>query len=117
MYADDVILLSKSDMGLQRCLEKLESYRERWCLDINIDKTKTIIFNKTGKLLPYKYYFNWEQIENVKNYKYLGVVFAASGSYSQAKADLYKRGLKAFFQTKKYFWRYFPKYGHMLTYI
>ena len=98
MYADDVILLSKSEIGLQNCLEKLEAYCKRWCLDININKTKTIVFNKTGKLLPYKFYFDGELIENVKTYKYLGVVFAASGSFSHARTDLYKRALKAFFK-------------------
>ena len=103
MYADDVILLSKSEIGLQNCLEKLEAYCKRWCLDININKTKTIVFNKTGKLLPYKFYFDGELIENVKTYKYLGVVFAASGSFSHARTDLYKRALKAFFKLKSIF--------------
>lgn len=69
MYVDDVVLLWKSERDLQSCLE---SYCQRWCLDINIDKTKTIIFNKTGKLSPYEFYFNGDLIENVKIYKYLG---------------------------------------------
>lgn len=79
------------------------NYCELWCLDINIDKTKTIVFNKCGKLLPYKFCFNGKSIENVKTYKYLGVVFAASGSFSHAKSDLYNRGLKAFFKLKGIF--------------
>ena len=55
MYADDVILVSESEVGLQNCLNKLDRYCELWCLDINIDKNKTILFNKCGKLLPYKF--------------------------------------------------------------
>ena len=43
MYADDVILLSESKVGLQNCLKKLYRYCEVWCLDINIDKPITII--------------------------------------------------------------------------
>ena len=78
---------------LQRCLHKLESYNERWCLDINIDKTKTITSNKNYYLY---FYFNGEQVDNVKTYKYLGVFFASLGSFSQSRADFYKRGLKAF---------------------
>ena len=96
MYADDVILLSKSDMGLQRCLKKLESYCERWCLDINIDKTKTIILNKTGKLLSYKYYFNGEQIENVKNYKYLGVFLLLQAPIHRQEQTSTKEASKPF---------------------
>ena len=55
IYADDVILISQSESGLQNCLNKLEKYCELWCLDINIDKTKSIVFNESGKLLPYSF--------------------------------------------------------------
>ena len=41
-YADDVIPISKSERGLQKCLTKLENYCDLWCLHINIDKTKAI---------------------------------------------------------------------------
>ena len=98
-----MILISESEVGLQNCLNKLDRYCELWCLDINIDKTKTIIFNKCGKLLPYKFYFNGKLIENVKTYKYLGIVFAASSAFSHARSDLYNRGLKAFFKLKSIF--------------
>ena len=103
MYADDVILISEREVGLRNCLNKLDRYCELWCLDININKTKTIIFNKFGKLLPYKFYFNAKLIENVKTYKYLGIVSAASGAFSPARSDLYNRGLKAFFKLKSIF--------------
>ena len=53
MYADDVILMSQNESRLQNCLNKLEKYCELWCLDTNIDKTKSIVFNKSGKLVPH----------------------------------------------------------------
>ena len=49
MYADDVILVSQSEQILQNCLNKLETYCEHWCLDINMNKTKSLVFNKSGK--------------------------------------------------------------------
>ena len=100
MYADDVILISKSERGLKKCLTKLENYCDLWCLDINIDKTKTIVFNKSGRILQYSFYFSGHSIKNVQTYKYLSVLFSASGTFSHAKLDLYKRGLKAFFKLK-----------------
>ena len=103
MYADDVILISESERGLQNCLKKLEGYCDTWCLDININKTKTIVFNKSGKLLNYNFNFNGKSIENVHTYKYLCVLFSASGTFSHAKLDLYNRGLKAFFKLKNIF--------------
>ena len=85
MYADDVILISKNERGLQNCFKKCDL----WCLDINIDKTKAVIFNKSGKILQYNFCFNENSIENVQTYKYLGVLFSASGTFSHAKSDLY----------------------------
>ena len=103
MYADDLILISESEKGLQNCLNKLEHYCKDWCLDINIDKTKSLVFNKSGRLLPYSFHINGKMIENVKTYKYLGIIFSASGIFSHARKDLYNRGLKAFFKLKSIF--------------
>ena len=103
MYADNLILLSQSETGLQKCLDKLENYCELWCLDIYIDKTKSIVFNKSGRVLPYSFHINGNCIENVKTYKCLGIIFSASGTFTHAKVDLYNRGLKAFFKLKSIF--------------
>jgi hypothetical protein len=45
----------------------------------------------------------------VKQYRYLGVMFNASGSFSDAKEELYKRGLKALFKMFKCFEGHKPK--------
>ena len=52
---------------------------------------------------PFTFYKNGNSTENVKTYKYLGIVFSASGTFSQAKTDLCNRGLKAFFKLKSIF--------------
>ena len=49
MFADDMILLSKSPSGLQSCLDKLNIYCKQWHLIINISKTKILIFSKSGR--------------------------------------------------------------------
>ena len=85
MYTDDVILISKSERGLHKYLRKLENYCGLWCLDINIDKTKSVVFNKSGRILQYNFCFNGHPIENVQTYKYFGVLFSASGTFSHAK--------------------------------
>ena len=36
LYADDLVLLSQSESGLQESLYKLESYVKRWRLSINL---------------------------------------------------------------------------------
>ena len=98
VYTDDVILIhvSQNEEGLQNCLNKLERYCNLWCLDINTQKTKSDFFNKSGKLIPYLVTFNENSIEIVQSYKYQGVLFTASRTFSHAKIDFYNRGLKAF---------------------
>jgi hypothetical protein len=43
MYADDIILLSKSAKGLQEKLDILNTYCKGWCLTVNTSKTKILI--------------------------------------------------------------------------
>ena len=54
------ILKSQNEVGLQKCLKKLESYCADWCLEVNLDKTKILVFNKTGKLYKHEFKFNGE---------------------------------------------------------
>ena len=41
LYADDLMLLSTSKVGLQKCIDKLSSYCEKNCLTVNLKKTKS----------------------------------------------------------------------------
>jgi hypothetical protein len=101
MYADDIILLSKSAKGLQEKLDILNTYCKDWCLTVNTSKTKIIIFNKAGRLIKQNFWYGNGNIECVSNCKYLGIWFSSSGSYSYAQNELYKKYLKAFFKLKK----------------
>ena len=109
MYADDLILLSETAEGLQNCLSKLSTYCEEWGLQVNVKKTKSMIFNNTSRLVPINLKYNNNEIENVRSYSYLGINFSISGSFTEAKHDLYKRGLKACFKLKKCFEHNKPK--------
>ena len=109
LYADDVVLLSESSQGLQNCLDKLNIYCGQWGLELNIKKTKVLIFNNTGRLKSTSFTFNGTKLENVKNYTYLGINFSASGSFTDAKKELYKKGLKAYFKFLKCFEGHKPK--------
>jgi hypothetical protein len=44
LYADDLVLLSESQTGLQECLSKLEIYTKKWKLKINRRKCKVLLF-------------------------------------------------------------------------
>ena len=60
-------------------------------------------FSKSGKLSYEKYYFNEVEVKHVNRYKYLGIIFASSGTFSYCQNDLYKRALKASFKISKVF--------------
>ena len=103
LYADDLVLFSRSEKGLQNSLNKLTEYCKVWNLTINLDKTKVLIFNKTGKLIKNNLHINGKKIESTKTYKYLGLIFSVSGKFTEAKNDLLNRGFKAMFKLTSMF--------------
>jgi hypothetical protein len=62
-----------------------------------IKKTKVLVFNKAGRIKNIEIKFKEQNIACVQQYTFLGVVFAASGSSSAAKKQLYNKGVKAMF--------------------
>ena len=101
MFADDLVLLSTSASGLQSHLDRLQHYCDTWGLDVNITKTKAIIFNGTGRLEKVDLQFDGRRVDVVKQYRYLGVVFDNSGSLNPAANNLHSRALKALFKIRQ----------------
>lgn len=50
LYADDFVIFSSSSEGLQKGLDVLCDYCQRWKLTVNTDKTKVMVFRKGGNL-------------------------------------------------------------------
>jgi exonuclease III len=98
LYADDVVLLSKTKAGLQNCITLLKRFCNDIGMEINCNKSKIMIFNKAGKLIPTTFSIGNNQLELTKEYKYLGIILTPSGSFSTAKEQLYKKSLKAHFK-------------------
>ena len=48
-YADDLVFISRSKVGLQNCLEHLQSFCSTWHMEVNLKKTKIMIFQKSGR--------------------------------------------------------------------
>ena len=95
LYADDTIILAESAPDLQKALDGLYSYCSKWALNINIDKTKVIIFSK-GKIRKFKYFKLGDKIINVvDDYVYLGTTFNYNGTFSKAKSKQTLQAKKA----------------------
>lgn len=82
-------------------LKIVETYCDENKLTINTDKTKCLIFNKTGRLFRNKFYLHNKELENVRSYKYLGFVFTPSGEIKTGLHDLRDRAFKAFMKLRK----------------
>ena len=81
-------------------LKDLVVYCKTNDLTINFDKTKCMIFNKTGRLLRRNFILGNSKIETVRSYKYLGLVFTPSGEIKSSLEDLRSRALKAYTSLK-----------------
>ena len=81
MYADDLILLSETNQGLQESMDKLSHYCTQWGLTVNINKTKFMVAKSNISLVS-KLTYNNEVIEQVSSFKYLGIEFGYNGDDS-----------------------------------
>ncbi len=109
VWADDLVLLSKSDAGLQNMILKLGEYSSKNHLEVNLDKTKGMIFNKPGRFIRAAYRLKDGFIYTTKSYKYLGLMFTPSGEITTALKDLKDRALRAYYKLKTKLGKIFRK--------
>ena len=71
MYADDVVLISLTEDGLQHKLNKLYKYCCDWALNINVKKTQVMAMSSTKMETPNRdMYIGNSKIQWVHTYKY-----------------------------------------------
>ena len=100
IWADDILILSESEVGLQKKLDALKIYCLNNELTVNTEKTKCMIFNKTGRLIKLNFLFDNIKLEVTNKYKYLGFLVTPSGEIRSGLEDLRIRALKALMKIK-----------------
>ena len=96
LYADDMVLCADTVRDLQNAINKLEMYCKEWKMDVNMKKSKVIVFRNGGPLKKgEQWYFNQEKIEIVSYYKYLGLIFSTSLKWNVAQNELAKQSNRA----------------------
>jgi len=101
MYADDLVLISETKEGLQQHIDNLQEYCQKWKLNVNIKKTKSMVFNRGNKLIKSSFYVGDTAIENVKSFKYLGFTISAKNcSFQNTIDDLCLKANRAIFSIK-----------------
>lgn len=99
LYADDLVLLSESESGLQCCLRKLEQYTQKWRLKVNLKKSKILIFGTQSQRRMYltsKWFMGKDQLDCVDEYTYLGITLHFGGKFKLALKTLYSKALRAY---------------------
>ena len=102
-WADDLLILSQSHLGLQNCILALEEYARSWGLVVSMKKTRCVIFSK-GKtkyenLTPFIY--NHRIIPYESFYKYLGVEISDNCEFRLAKEERVLKAKKAIFTIRQ----------------
>ena len=98
LYADDLVFISESATGLQRVLNDLNSFCNKWHMKINLTKTKCMVITRNGHGEKVNLKFNGEGVTQTNSYCYLICTMISScGSFSLAMRTQYKKGIKAIF--------------------
>ena len=97
MYADDLVILSRSKFGLQRCLHQFNGWCNKWMMQINLKKTKIMIFQKiTRKNSAQQNFFLVDNYVCItKAYCYPGNKLTSNGKFTIALQQLAEKALHA----------------------
>ena len=102
MYADDLIMLSQTATGLQKCLDVLSEFCSKWGFSVNLNKTKTMVFQKKNKQAnKYTFKCNDEVVETVSHYTYLGMKISGSGDFTKGTDVLSNKAKNALAALRK----------------
>ena len=89
MYADDLVLMGDTIGNIQKLLDTLSEFCDKWGLSVNMDKTKLMVFRNGGIVKKNEVvYFNGNKLNCVSYYKYLGIIISSRLSWSPAQTTL-----------------------------
>ena len=100
LYADDTVLISETEEGLQTSLNIFSEYCKTWKLKVNAEKTKVVVFSK-GRQTNYNFKYDSHDVEVVDEFLYLGVIFNRKGGFASTIKRNAQKGLKAVYEILK----------------
>ena len=95
-YADDIIEGSDSVISLQSLINLTAGFCLRKKMEVNLSKTKIVVFRNGGFLRNYeKWYYRGQRIEVVSAYKYMGLTVTPKLIWTRAKETLATQARKS----------------------
>ena len=81
LFADDTVLFGKSPAVLQKLLDKLLLYCNKWNVEVNTDKTKILVFWNGLRAVDSRFNYNDNELEIVNSFVYLGMLLHYIGKF------------------------------------
>ena len=88
LFADDTVIFSYTEQGLQVLVRRLENYCKTWGITVNTDKTVLMVFKSGNRPETVDIFFDNCKLKNVSKFTYLGVTLSANGKFYQAQKAL-----------------------------
>ena len=101
-YADDTVLLAENANDLQRIVQKVHDVSIRYGLNMNLGKTKFIVFTKNPDP-NVQLIVNNQSIDRVYQYKYLGTLINSNNDFSKELKARIENARRAFINMKQFF--------------
>ncbi|KAL4233948.1 hypothetical protein ACF0H5_005603 [Mactra antiquata] len=96
LYADDTVIFANTECDLISSLDIFIDYCKTWKLDINVAKTKILVFGDRPSRIRHIASQNYV-FEVVDTFIYLGVLFSKNRKFSKAKEYAVAQSRKALF--------------------
>jgi exonuclease III len=75
LFADDIVLISDSQTGLQQMMNIVHAFFHKWRLEENLAKSHVLqVCGNSKQLRSFNYQFNGKVVDIVHEYRYLGVL-------------------------------------------
>lgn len=107
LYADDIVLCADTVGNLQKQINILKVFCEKWGMKLNLKKTKVMVFRRGGRLRKNeKWYYGENRMEVVQHYTYLGLNHSTQLTWGPALHKLCQqaqRNLAVIYKLEQYY--------------
>ena len=101
LYADDTVVFTKSRAELQAAMHGMLHYCIMWKLDINVHKSKVVIYGSKPGVKELDFKFGELNINVISEYTYLGICFPCNNNMNKGISVLKNQASRAIFSLIK----------------
>ena len=94
-YADDLVLLAENREALLDMMITMKKFLKNRKMILSEEKTKVLVFNRCRKNKKESWSWEGKELEEVRQFKYLGFTFNSEGNYKDHIKELQRKGIIA----------------------